>query len=118
MHNYEMTIADFVAMRNDSKKLFTAGPSSLLVENITGLMPCFGRGDDEYLAAEDDVLKRLMQMTGHEKIARMQGSGSLALEGVATFQIIVDCWHQNQRRSNGCEAASLLLLDDAKKYLH
>ncbi|MDA7766415.1 hypothetical protein N8977_02325 [Alphaproteobacteria bacterium] len=83
MHNYEMTIADFVAMRNDSKKLFTAGPSSLLVENITGLMPCFGRGDDEYLAAEDDVLKRLMQMTGHEKIARMQGSGSLALEIMA-----------------------------------
>jgi len=83
MNNEQMSIAEFVAMRNNSKKLFTAGPSSLLVENLTGLMPCFGRGDDEYLAAEDDVLKRLMKMTGHEKIARMQGSGSLALEIMA-----------------------------------
>ena len=83
MNNDQMTIAEFVAMRNNSKKLFTAGPSSLLAENITGLMPCFGRGDEEYLAAEDDVLQRLMKMTGHEKIARMQGSGSLALEIMA-----------------------------------
>ena len=83
MNKHEMTITEFVAMRNNSKKLFTAGPSSLLAENITGLMPCFGRGDDEYLAAETDVLNQLKKMTGHEKIARMQGSGSLALEIMA-----------------------------------
>ena len=83
MDKHEMTITEFVAMRNNSKKLFTAGPSSLLTENITGLMPCFGRGDEEYLAAENDVLDQLMNMTGHKKIARMQGSGSLALEIMA-----------------------------------
>ncbi|MEK9571720.1 MAG: hypothetical protein VW124_22065 [Paracoccaceae bacterium] len=83
MNKDQMTIDEFVAMRNNSKKLFTAGPSSLLVENLTGLMPCFGRGDEEYLAAEGDVLQRLMKMTGHGKIARMQGSGSLALEIMA-----------------------------------
>jgi len=83
MKKQDMTISDFVAMRNGSKKLFTAGPASLLAENITGLMPCFGRGDDEYLALEEDVLSRLMIMTGHKKIARMQGSGTLALEVMA-----------------------------------
>ena len=44
MKKQDMTISDFVAMGNGSKKLFTAGPASLLAENITGLMPCFGGG--------------------------------------------------------------------------
>ena len=83
MNKHEMTITEFVEMRNKSKQLFTAGPSSLLVENITGLMPCFGRGDEGYLMTEDSVLNQLKKMTGHEKIARMQGSGSLALEIMA-----------------------------------
>ena len=47
-------------------------------------MPCFGRGDPEYKELEDDVLGRLLTMSGHKKIVRMQGSGSLALEIVAT----------------------------------
>lgn len=79
----QMTIAEFVASRNSSKKLFTAGPASLLPENITGLMPCFGRGDEDYLSVENDVLGRLLKMSGHQRIARMQGSGSLALEIMA-----------------------------------
>lgn len=79
----QMTISEFVASRNRSKKLFTAGPASLLPENITGLMPCFGRGDEEYLSIEKDVLDRLLKMSGHQSIARMQGSGSLALEIMA-----------------------------------
>jgi len=78
-----ITISEFVTRRNESKKLFTAGPSSLLEENITGLMPCFGRGDDEYLSMEAGVLKELTKMSGHKFIARMQGSGSLALEVAA-----------------------------------
>ncbi|MBU74889.1 MAG: hypothetical protein CMM73_04190 [Rhodospirillaceae bacterium] len=78
-----MTIAEFVASRNRSKKLFTAGPASLLPENITGLIPCFGRGDEEYLSIENDVLNHLLKMSGHHNIARMQGSGSLALEIMA-----------------------------------
>ena len=77
------TIDDLVNSANAKKKLFTAGPASLLPENLTGLMPCFGRGDFEYQTLEDRVLKSLKSMSGHTEIARMQGSGSLALEIVA-----------------------------------
>ena len=43
-------------------------------------MPCFGRGDSSYLNIENQVLSDLKKMTGHSKIARLQGSASLALE--------------------------------------
>jgi hypothetical protein len=46
------TLEDFVAARNGQKLLFTAGPPSLLTENLTGLRPCFGRGDDDYNRVE------------------------------------------------------------------
>ena len=74
------TITEFVAERNASKQLFTAGPASLLEENITGLMPCFGRGDEDYANVENRVLEQLKTISGHRHIARMQGSASLALE--------------------------------------
>jgi aspartate aminotransferase-like enzyme len=75
-----ITIAKFVADRNEGKKIFTAGPASLVDDNLLGLMPCFGRGDSEYLSMEDQVLSDLKKMTGHSQIARLQGSASLALE--------------------------------------
>jgi len=78
------TVDNLVSSANAKKKLFTAGPASLLPENLTGIIPCFGRGDVEYLKLEDNVLTSLKLMSGHTKIARMQGSGSLALEIVAT----------------------------------
>ena len=34
------TITQFVTDRNFDKKLFTAGPASLVDENLSGLMPC------------------------------------------------------------------------------
>jgi len=74
------TIPQFVSGRNLDKKLFTAGPASLVDENLYGLMPCFGRGDTEYLEMEDKVLTNLKKMSGHSQIARLQGSASLALE--------------------------------------
>lgn len=74
------TITQFVTDRNFDKKLFTAGPASLVDENLSGLMPCFGRGDTSYLDLEKQVLSDLKKMTGHSKIARLQGSASLALE--------------------------------------
>lgn len=80
MNFAEKSIDSFVAMRNESKILFTAGPASLLAANITGLRSCFGRGDDDYSGIETQVLERLRNMTGHSKIVRMQGSASLALE--------------------------------------
>lgn len=79
----ETTIRALVAQRNAAKPLFTAGPASLLPENLTGLRPCFGRGDADYAAVEADVLGRLLAMSGHRQIARMQGASSLALEIMA-----------------------------------
>lgn len=75
-----LSIGEFVQARNSSKHLFTAGPASLLTENITGLRPCFGRGDRDYDEVEHDVLQALKGMTGHSNITRFQGSASLALE--------------------------------------
>ena len=80
MNDKSKTIENLVAERNQSKFIFTAGPASLLPENLTGLRPCFGRGDADYDAVELDVLTRLKAMSGHQNIARMQGSASLALE--------------------------------------
>lgn len=80
MNNSSLTISDFVDNSNASKVLFTAGPASLLKENITGLRPCFGRGDKDYTAVENRVLAKLCYMSGHDKIIRMQGAASLALE--------------------------------------
>jgi aspartate aminotransferase-like enzyme len=76
-------IREFVARQNDRKLLFTAGPASLLPENLSGLRPCFGRGDSDYTMLEDQVLGALKAMTGHDHIVRMQGSASLALEVMA-----------------------------------
>lgn len=80
MINKTQSISTFVEERNAEKMLFTAGPSSLLAENLTGLRPCFGRGDKDYLEAEARVMASLKRMSGHENIVRMQGSASLALE--------------------------------------
>ena len=35
---------NFIKKVNKETKLFTPGPASLLVENLDGLRPCFGRG--------------------------------------------------------------------------
>lgn len=74
------TIEGFVQQRNDNRKLFTAGPGSLLAANLTGLRPCFGRDDPAYQNAESDVLSKLALISGHCNVVRMQGAASLALE--------------------------------------
>lgn len=78
-----ISIADFVNLRNNEKQLFTPGPASLLVENIIGLRSCFGRGDSDYVGLEDSVLNSLKRISGQENIIRIQGSASLALEIMA-----------------------------------
>lgn len=80
MSEHHEAISDLVARRNAEKCLFTAGPASLLVENLTGLRPCFGRGDADYAAVEHSVLETLKTLSGHREIARLQGSASLGLE--------------------------------------
>lgn len=74
------TIDEFVKERNKSKIIFTAGPASLLKENIIGLRPCFGRADKDYDNVERRVLTKIKKISGHKQIARMQGSASLAIE--------------------------------------
>lgn len=77
------SIVSFVAEQNERKFLFTPGPAPLLSENLTGLRPCFGRGDNDYAKVEEQVLSALKAMTGHQHILCMQGSASLALEIMA-----------------------------------
>ena len=83
MNVKDKTINAFVSSQNTNKLLFTAGPASLLAENITGLRPCFGRGDNDYAAAENRVLAKLTAMSGHAHTIRLQGSASLAMEIMA-----------------------------------
>ena len=77
---HEITLESFIETNNNSKKLFTAGPASLALENIVGLEPCFGRGDESYNKIEQRVLANLKSLSGHNHIARLQGSGSTGLE--------------------------------------
>ncbi len=74
------SIKTFVDQRNRDRQLFTAGPASLLPENLTGLRPCFGRGDADYMAVEKQVMNQLSILSGHSHLIRMQGSACLALE--------------------------------------
>lgn len=76
-------IQDFVNNQNKTKQLLTPGPASLLFENINNLKPCFGRGDPDYIKIEKKVLSMLKKISSHKKIARLQGSASLALEILA-----------------------------------
>lgn len=70
----------FITKLNKKKKIFTPGPASFLRENLTSIGPCFGRGDEEYVKIEKDVLKNILSISGHKNIARLQGASSLGLE--------------------------------------
>ena len=59
MSSKNKSIKKFVEERNKSKILFTAGPASLLNENIIGLRPCFGRTDKDYDKVEKRVLAKI-----------------------------------------------------------
>lgn len=103
-------IKDFIKKKNSKKIIFTAGPASLSNENLLGLSPCFGRGDNDYLKIENKVLKKLNKMSGHKKIVRMQGSGSFALEVVSLNflygrVLIVSTGYYSDRLYNLCKEA-------------
>lgn len=70
------------AIHANKKALFTPGPASLCAQNLELLGPAFGRGDQDYDALESRVLSLLKDISGHQNIARMQGSATLALEVV------------------------------------
>ena len=79
MDKNKVSIRRFVSNQN-KKIVFTPGPGSLLEENILGLAPYFGRGDDDYLKIEKNVIKNLKKISGQKKVVPIQGSGSLAIE--------------------------------------
>jgi aspartate aminotransferase-like enzyme len=102
MSKNEESIERFVSRRNAEKLLFTAGPASLVAENVTGLRACFGRGDSDYADVESRVMLALQKMSGHSNVVRMQGSASLALEVMAVNflfgrVLIVDSGYYSQR---------------------
>ncbi|MDC1436497.1 hypothetical protein N8303_04520 [Gammaproteobacteria bacterium] len=111
MKDIDKTIVDLVNERNSIKTLFTAGPASLLPQNLTGMRPCFGRGDSDYDNVENTVLTTLKKMSGHANIARLQGSASLALE-IAALNflygkvLIVDTGYYSERLKWLTESAS------------
>jgi 2-aminoethylphosphonate-pyruvate transaminase len=105
----ERCVAALVSVKN-RKALFTAGPGSLAVENLLGLEPCFGRGDPAYQAIEERVLRRLRQISGHDNIARLQGSASLGLEVavrnfVAGRVLLINTGYYAERLVGLCNAA-------------
>ena len=61
-------IEQFVYQQNKDKIIFTAGPASLLKENILNLNPCFGRGDKEYILKEKYVLNKILKLCGQKKL--------------------------------------------------
>ena len=111
MRSVDISLKDFVRIKNEQKLLFTAGPASLLTENIVGLQPCFGRGDSDYLTLETEVLDRLKNLSGHKNVARLQGSASLALEILALNflegdVLIVSTGYYSDRLQSLSESAS------------
>lgn len=105
-----MNVHDFVQRKNDEKYIFTAGPASLLNENIEGLEPCFGRGDPSYARIESDVLSDLRDLSGHREVARFQSSGSGALEiMISNFcfgrVLVVDTGYYSQRANEMAKIA-------------
>ena len=79
-------LKEFINKANSLKSLYTAGPSSLLEENIEFLQPCFGRKDHIYKEAEEFVIKYLAKLSSHKNVVRLQGSATLALEiGILNF---------------------------------
>ena len=105
------TINEFIQAKNNDKKLFTAGPASLVAGNIRCLEPCFGRGDAAYTEIEERVLSNLKSLSGHEHIARLQGSGSTALEVMISNLaygkvLVIDSGYYAQRAQMMAEVAS------------
>ena len=79
MKNTKNTLKNFINIKN-KKIIFTPGPGSLSVENLKGLAPYFGRGDNDYLKIQKFVINKLKKISGQNYIATFQGSGSLAIE--------------------------------------
>lgn len=91
-----------IAAFNTDKPLFTAGPASLVYENVAALRPCFGRGDQAFLESYARVLDMVSELAGQSRTVAMQGSGTSAIEVmIANFLygdvLVVDSGYYAQR---------------------
>lgn len=80
-------VQSLVSERNSRKAFLTPGPGNLFAENLVGLVPAFTRGDEDYKSVSAFVLGKIRELTGHERIACLQGSATTAIE-VATSSFI------------------------------
>ena len=62
------------------KLMLTPGPAALLPENLSGLRPLFGRGDEEYQQIHATVIDWLKGISGQDQVICAQGSATFALE--------------------------------------
>ena len=76
-------LKNLIKHKNREKIIFTAGPASLIEQNISNISPGFGRGDKNYNRTFLNVISKIRKISGQEKIVTTQGSGSTALEIVA-----------------------------------
>ena len=76
-------LKNLIKHKNKKKIIFTAGPASLIEENISNISPGFGRGDKNYNKTFSSVVSKIRKISGQEKVVTTQGSGSTALEIVA-----------------------------------
>lgn len=65
---------------SNRKLMLTPGPGALLYENLSGIEPVFGRGDEAYQQIETRVIDWLKTLSGKKNVAPLQGSATLALE--------------------------------------
>lgn len=65
---------------NQQKIMHTPGPAAIPSQNALCATPLFGRGDEEFSALDQRVMQGLAKLTGMDKVVRLQGAASLALE--------------------------------------
>ncbi|RKZ50765.1 MAG: hypothetical protein DRR16_11990 [Candidatus Parabeggiatoa sp. nov. 3] len=64
----------------NQKLMLTPGPALILHENLSGLIPVFGRGDSEYQSIAEKVINWIKILSGQDQIVYAQGSATFALE--------------------------------------
>lgn len=66
--------------KKNNKLMLTPGPAAVVAENLLGLGPLFGRGDDDYQNIYTSVIDWLKVLTGKKNIVCSQGSSTFAIE--------------------------------------
>jgi len=69
-----------ILSQENQKLMLTPGPASILPDNLKGIVPVFGRGDETYQNMYSDVEKWILNLSGQDELVCMQGSSTLALE--------------------------------------